>query len=508
MSNIIGDLLWFYFTRPRQAGQIDAMINYAREVRSKGLDVPEDYVDIEIKNFGITDPVLIESFRTRFTKLDPPSKNPSREANGLLETVTGQGAKAQLEAIAGITIDDNDVYSSRLFKQLGIVTNVGALAAAAEIAGAAIPTTNLQHAGIAVRSYMDISGVTQITGFGYGMMFSNVISPLLSYELNAKMRPTLPMSPDLLRMRQRGFLTDEQTEKALSKLGYSDVYQEAMKQAALFYPPAVDLVRFAVRDTFNESVVSRYGYDNDYPSAIDEKAALGGMPKEWMKHYWRAHWELPSPQMGFEMLHRGIIDLSDLQTLLRISDMAPFWIDKVVGISYSPYTRVDIRRMYADGILGADEVKKAYLDIGYDEEHAENLTKWTTKGIAGEKKQKVKDLTESAVMRSYQYGQKSTDETSAALTALGYDADEAALLIKLTDYKSYEDELAMEWKVIKAQYLADIIDDDGAAKRMSELQLTQKEQEKWLRQLGREYEYMLATIELARRKAAIKAESG
>ena len=89
------------------------------------------------------------------------------------------------------------------------------------------------------------------------------------------------------------------------------------------------------------------------------------MDKEVLQWYWRAHWELPSPTTGFEMLHRlhpdvlevigekykemGLnpddlkTDLDTLKELLKISDYPKYWRDRLAAISYSPLTRVDLR---------------------------------------------------------------------------------------------------------------------------------------------------------------------
>jgi hypothetical protein len=48
-------------------------------------------------------------------------------------------------------------------------------------------------------------------------------------------------------------------------------------------------------------------------------------------------------------------------------------------MAYVPLTRVDIRRMYALGIINEKEVNKAYQDIGYNTENAARLTAFTVK---------------------------------------------------------------------------------------------------------------------------------
>jgi DNA-binding Lrp family transcriptional regulator len=208
--------------------------------------------------------------------------------------------------------------------------------------------------------------------------------------------------------------------------------------------------------------------------------------------------------MGYEMLHRGLITLAELNTLIEIADVAPWWRDKLIGISYSPYTRVDVRRLYVDGIITREDVKKNYLEIGYDEKHAENLTVWTCKGLTDTKKETVKDLSESKILLAYTDGEMSVDETTAALEALGYDADEADLLISLTDYTNYKSELTEEYNVLKAEWLAGITDETAAADTMSKLGLSQSEQAKWLRRLARAQRLQEIAAYVKESKAAMK----
>ncbi|GAH07016.1 unnamed protein product, partial [marine sediment metagenome] len=72
----------------------------------------------------------------------------------------------------------------------------------------------------------------------------------------------------------------------------------------------------------------------DYPKPLETWAAKKGLSKEWSQRYWAAHWSLPSASQGFEMLHRGIINQSDLNMLLRALDVMPFWREKLTGIAY------------------------------------------------------------------------------------------------------------------------------------------------------------------------------
>jgi hypothetical protein len=506
MSNVIGDLFWNYFgVYLEMIASIPATLI---KTLAKGA-IDEAKREIALKSIDETQfktPEIREAFRKLKASWQHSPEGGADIAHDLINIVVGKAAQVQLENIAGIQITDEEILTKRLFDQIAIITDVSLAASILTVIGSFIPATNAQYMGIVLREYMQDAGVTQVTGFGYGMLFSNVISPLMAYELNKKIRPSLPASSDAIRLGYRQLLTPDQVDDVLSKQGYSDAYIEALQKGFEFYPTPQDFISFAVRETFREDIVLKYQYDADYPTAIDDYVLKAGLTPFWTKHYWRAHWQLPSINLGYEMLHRDIIGEADLITLLKIGDIAPWWIPKLVAASYSPYTRVDTRRLYTDGILTREQVKRNYKDIGYDEEHAENLTVWTCKAMTDEKKAKTKDLTEAAIIRAYRFGQVDASATSESLTALGYDEDEAALILSLADYQTFEDELAGEYAVLKDEFSAELKTEAQVKDHLSKLKLSQREQERWIRQLKRDKRRFDISVLVAKRKKEIGAE--
>jgi hypothetical protein len=125
--------------------------------------------------------------------------------------------------------------------------------------------------------------------------------------------------------------------------------------------------------------------------------------------------------MGYEMYQRGIISYEQLASLLKALDYSPVWRDKLIQLAHSPYTRVDIRRMYQMGILSQEQVFRSYKDIGYDDEHATNLTIFTVTGASEEEK----DLTKADIIAGYKDNILFREDAKALLMNLGYDETEA-----------------------------------------------------------------------------------
>jgi len=271
----------------------------------------------------------------------------------------------------------------------------------------------------------------------------------------------------------RGQLSDEEYSSELQHLGYRYEDRELYRALAFYIPPPPDLIHMAVREVFTPEIAEKFGQFENFPEAFAEWGAKQGLSREWCRNYWAAHWDLPSPQMGFEMLHRGVINDEELDMLLRALDVMPFWRDKVTAISYNPYTRVDIRRMYGVGVLTEEEVNRAYHDIGYDDDHAAKLTAFTVRGV----KQESKDLAKSEILAGYRDKIFTTDETAFALANIGYAADEIDVLIAIEDSKFAADEQKERISLLQTKLDAKQIDITAFTAELGRLNLPATQQE-------------------------------
>ena len=188
---------------------------------------------------------------------------------------------------------------------------------------------------------------------------------------------TKPNSEDIVAHQLRFDPTLNGLDDELRKVGIHPDYLPLYKTLAHPIPPVNDLITMAVREAFTPDIARRFGQYQDLPKEYVDAAAQKGLTKEWAERYWAAHWDLPSIQQGFAMLHRGIITEADLSMLLRALDIMPFWRDKLMALSYKPLTRVDVRRMHQLGTLDDDGVKKAYKDVGYNDYNAAKMTDFT-----------------------------------------------------------------------------------------------------------------------------------
>lgn len=270
-------------------------------------------------------------------------------------------------------------------------------------------------------------------------------------------RPLLS-AMDLGAAYLRGEIGEGEFSDDLRKRGYSARDTDVIKALTQLIPGPTDLVRMAVREAWNESVVRTFGYDEGFPAEFGEWTAKQGLSSEWAKRYWRAHWALPSIQLGYEMLHRGEIDDRELMLLLQASDIPAFWRQKLINISYHPYTRVDARRMFELGVLSEEDVYQSYRDEGYNEERARKLTEWTIKEYGfGQESKMINEA-----LAAFTKGLMNEEETRSVMTQLEVPKFQQDADIAMATLRRQNDLEAEQLKNIQVAYVGMEIDESKA----------------------------------------------
>jgi len=280
--------------------------------------------------------------------------------------------------------------------------------------------------------------------------------------------------PQLLRAGSlRKEINDDTVTDQLQRMGFTDEKIEAIKKLFWEVPPVQDVIRFALREVFDPQRFQEL-ISEPIPDAAYEWGAKVGLDKDTLDKYWAAHWVLPPIEQLNTMLYRGEIDQATWDRFVRYNDYDPSMRDKLQKIIYNPYTRVDARRMHDLRVLDDKALTKAYGDIGYDKEHADNLTVWTklfnaipsireryakghinaddveqeltdtglAKPKVAELKQRIvreekptrtekeRELTKAEIIKGIKLEKLDIGEGKTLLEGLGYDGDEADFLIE------------------------------------------------------------------------------
>jgi hypothetical protein len=226
-------------------------------------------------------------------------------------------------------------------------------------------------------------------------------------------------------------ITAEQARVRLREMQYTDTRIDELSKLWNVIPPIQDIITMSVREVFSPTQRAELGLDESFPEEVAQWSEKMGMQKSWAENYWAMHWQLPSPQMGFEMLHRGKITEQELRALLKALDYSPRWHDSLMGISYNVMTRVDLRRIYELGLIDDNGLVTKYKEMGYSPTDAEMLSKWTRI----EYNQENKDVTKSELLNLYFEGFIESAELYSQLETLGYKKDRIDTMVELASYK-------------------------------------------------------------------------
>tara|TARA_S200002703_G_scaffold160053_1_gene176362 strand:+ start:2869 stop:4980 length:2112 start_codon:yes stop_codon:yes gene_type:complete len=277
----------------------------------------------------------------------------------------------------------------------------------------------------------------------------------------------LPSVDFILSGWLRGTLTDEAMETLFKRSGYSLTSTALLKELAFYIPPVQDLITMSVREVFSTEARRDLDLDEEFPDdpRFLEAIKNQGLAKEWAEDYWAAHWTLPSVQMGYEMFHRGEINIDELRALMKALDIAPTWRDKLINIAYTPITRVDIRRIHS--LLDKDNawVKDRYVDLGYSPDDAQTMADFVEK--ANDEGDIIdidvaSDLTRSTIIGFYVDGIIDEDSTRALLLQAGINLVATELFIDSAQFDIEKRERKKAIEFVIDQYRFDVISFDDA----------------------------------------------
>lgn len=416
----------------------------------------------------------------------------------LMDVVMLRISKVQFEQSSKVNVSDSTPGMMDSFNAQAIAADINLIIGIVSVVLEVVSVGQYDQIGPQLYNYLNVSGLNSYGGQCQAIMVDAAMRPKLECEVWLQTRPQLHDPTTLSKLRFYALLDDRSINEELALQGWSDTRINHLLNTSWFYPNAQDFIRFGLREVFREDVVAKYGYDENNPidelvpreqipdwhgakalqapPRMSDLAKAAGLDPNVFRWYWRAHWELPSPQQGFEMLHRGLIDTEELTQLLRILDLAPGWIDKMVGISYSPYTRVDARNMFITGVLTEEEFIQANMDIGYPRDKAERMAQW----VKSTKMSVEKDLTQTVIFDAYDKGLKTRQWALDSLVTLGYDSTEADLMLAVRETKATQVALDDQTGLLTKQLTLGLLTEEIFTAELNKLALTEQAKAKLL----------------------------
>jgi hypothetical protein len=268
----------------------------------------------------------------------------------------------------------------------------------------------------------------------------------LSEYVQEKVTKTFRLDPiSVITAWRRDKPTYEKYFDDLRDQGWSDERIEALKFFTEIIPGVQDLIRMGVREAFDEDFVKKWEMDAEFYKMPVEWAEKLGYSREWSKYSWRAHWELPSVLLGYEMLHRDIIKPGELDDLMAALDIMPGWRKKLVALSWNIPTRVDVRRFWDMRTIDEARLREIYTALGYHGQDLEDYVLWT------------KIYTDFPdLLARYKNGWITIDQVKREIIAMGLSPERADTLIEEKIKKAAPERVATEKNLTKADIISGV----------------------------------------------------
>lgn len=266
---------------------------------------------------------------------------------------------------------------------------------------------------------------------------------------------------------QRGVLTKDQTFSRMRELGFTDTRTKEVMQSWPVIPGPMDLLHMVAKEAFEPELIAKMGLADEFPEDQVHWLEKQGVSRDWALKYWYAHWDQPSIGHGFDMLHRGVIGLDELDMLFRTVEIPPYWRDKLTAIAHNPYTRVDVRRMHDMGVLNDDELLKSYMDLGYDTEKAGKMAEFTLRYNA----EHERTLSLGQVIDAYMEHILPKKEALSELELMGYSESRAEFLLISAEYEEIRGYQKAAVGNIGDRYQNNLITKDQALSKLSALNI-------------------------------------
>jgi len=274
---------------------------------------------------------------------------------------------------------------------------------------------------------------------------------------------------EILQMRNRKIIDDFDAQRIFSAHGFTEGDTNDLLELRHWYPSPTDWASLAGREAFEEDQIAAFELDKGFDQIDPATYERAGMTAETARWQWVAHWSNVSPQQLFEMIHRkapkpggGVFTTDDVDSYVRLADINPFFGDALEHIAFRPLTRVDVRRMRADGILEYKGVWDSYIELGYNEANATLMADWTEKYVARGERQ----LTRTQIEKMFELRQIKRAEMATMLEMIGYDTIEAETISLLNDAKLEEQRLRSFIRRTEYEYKRRMITKEGASSRL------------------------------------------
>lgn len=261
----------------------------------------------------------------------------------------------------------------------------------------------------------------------YGLNLDRVNELLITHSLLASLG-------DVKTAFQRGIIDEPTHDRILAQYGIDKDSVDLLKSVYPLLPSPTDITRMADKHIFAPDIPQIFGQNSEVDDGYIKSMELWGIDEQWTRKLWASHWSLPGLQETFDLWHRGLISDAELDTFFKLTDILPFFREKLKLLSHNLIGRVDIRRFYHVGVYTQQNVYDAYIKLGFSPEDASKQTEFTVENDRlGElpKQVRLRSLTEGLVVKAYKEGILAKQDAINRLAQVGYTASDANLILDI-----------------------------------------------------------------------------
>lgn len=212
-------------------------------------------------------------------------------------------------------------------------------------------------------------------------------------------------------------------------------------------------------------------YDDAQASAAYEK--FGGDPQFYqLLHY--IHGDAPSPGELLQLLNRGIIPAdSGSPTVpgyaqgIRQGRLRNEWLEPIMALRAYLTPPRTVTAMYREGVLTRDQAVVDLKKHGVPDDMIPAYLAAGTRHATA----KAKELTETQVVAVYEAHILPEAQAHELLTALGYNADDATLILRLADLRRAISAVTTAAKRVQTLYITHKITRDAAQHALTALEI-------------------------------------
>lgn len=298
-----------------------------------------------------------------------------------------------------------------------------------------------------------------------------------------------PPGPEsLLAMWNRGILDEAAVDVGLVQSRLKPEWVERFKQLRTQPASLAAAVSAVVKERIplarGEAIARENGIDaQTFALLVDE----GGRPI--------------SITEALQLLRRRKIDETRFREVVARSDVKTEFTGDLLNLKEQLPSLAQMRAIIGTGSLSDAVARDTLQRLGYSDAIVDGI-------IAaghGDKLAGTKDLAQSAIVAAYQSRQMSRDAAVADLAGLGYDTNDAGVLLGLADYNRAHAYRTAVIGVVKARYLAHDIDESVASSTLDSIGLAPDERDDYLALWTFDIAANPHLLTLAQLNAAVKA---